>query len=372
MAAKSSLEDEEKKYFEKCVHSFRFYRRHALENLHKNIKDFKALSPRHQSMLKNFMNQQADIKQCIEINFMFILHMLDDVNDIFTSEEEMHSDSDEADSLDHCNGEKHRMDVSGEGLSQGDLDRVYTTIRQFVRDWSSDGISEREKCYSPIIKAVCDRYKDPSGISILVPGAGLGRLAFEFAARGYNCEGNEFSIFMLIASNFVLNKTDSVSFELFPWATCTTNNFSHGDRIRSVTIPDIDTTQIPETAQFGMCAGDFTEVYANDSNRFHVVAASFFLDTAHNVIEYVELIYNMLKPGGHLISLGPLLYHYAGMPNQPSLEIPWEDVLSIIEQVGFVIEDIEDVNNVPYIENGLSMLSVLYKCKFFVARKPKS
>ncbi len=49
-------------------------------------------------------------------------------------------------------------------------------------------------------------FSDPSSISVLVPGAGLGRLAFEIARRGYTCQGNEFSLFMLFASNFVLNK----------------------------------------------------------------------------------------------------------------------------------------------------------------------
>ena len=41
---------------------------------------------------------------------------------------------------------------------------------------------------------------------MLVPGAGLGRLAFEIARCGYSCQGNEFSLFMLFASNFVLNR----------------------------------------------------------------------------------------------------------------------------------------------------------------------
>lgn len=44
-------------------------------------------------------------------------------------------------------------------------------------------------------------------VRILVPGAGLGRLAYELAKRGYTCQGNEFSLFMLFASNFVLNKS---------------------------------------------------------------------------------------------------------------------------------------------------------------------
>ena len=43
-------------------------------------------------------------------------------------------------------------------------------------------------------------------VSILVPGAGLGRLAYELARLGYTCQGNEFSMFMLLASNFILNQ----------------------------------------------------------------------------------------------------------------------------------------------------------------------
>jgi carnosine N-methyltransferase len=37
----------------------------------------------------------------------------------------------------------------------------------------------------------------------------------------------------------------------------------------------------------------------------------FFLDTAHNVIEYIERIAAILKPGGLWVNLGPLLYHYS-------------------------------------------------------------
>ena len=57
-------------------------------------------------------------------------------------------------------------------------------------------------------------HSDPGEISILVPGAGLGRLAFEIARRGYTCQGNEFSLFMLFASNFVLNKLVELKFYL--------------------------------------------------------------------------------------------------------------------------------------------------------------
>ena len=49
-------------------------------------------------------------------------------------------------------------------------------------------------------------FRDPSKVNILVPGAGLERLAWEIAMLGYACQGNEWSFFMLFSSNFVLNR----------------------------------------------------------------------------------------------------------------------------------------------------------------------
>ena len=75
-----------------------------------------------------------------------------------------------------------------------------------------------------------------------------------------------------------------------------------------------------------MSAGDFLQVY-NDPGRcrrpsvegelvvfivrvvaddWDCVATCFFLDTAHNIIEYVERLWKILKPGGVWINFGSL------------------------------------------------------------------
>ena len=59
---------------------------------------------------------------------------------------------------------------------------------------------------SPSISMPPPPFSPSSSISILVPGAGLGRLAYEIASRGYTCQGNEFSMHMLFGSNFILNR----------------------------------------------------------------------------------------------------------------------------------------------------------------------
>lgn len=57
-----------------------------------------------------------------------------------------------------------------------------------MRDWSSFGSCERKQCYGPIIEEIEKNYPKNefrrSEINVLVPGAGLGRLAFEIASRG--------------------------------------------------------------------------------------------------------------------------------------------------------------------------------------------
>ena len=39
-----------------------------------------------------------------------------------------------------------------------DMDKVKTTIKQFLRDWSVDGEQERNVCYGPIIDEIKHRF----------------------------------------------------------------------------------------------------------------------------------------------------------------------------------------------------------------------
>lgn len=53
----------------------------------------------------------------------------------------------------------------------------------------------------------------------------------------------------------------------------------------------------PAPGELGMVAGDFVEVFARPEYQavFDVVATCFFIDTAHNVIDYLETIVAVLK-----------------------------------------------------------------------------
>lgn len=61
---------------------------------------------------------------------------------------------------------------------------------------------------------------DRSKINILVPGCGLGRFNYDLMQDGFSVCGNEFSFFMILASNYMLNFCQEVGFKLFFILNC--------------------------------------------------------------------------------------------------------------------------------------------------------
>jgi carnosine N-methyltransferase len=82
-----------------------------------------------------------------------------------------------------------------------DMDKLKSILKQFVRDWSENGKAERDAFYQPSIK---ENYffnskerRDSSKVNILVPGAGLQRLAWEVAVLGYAFQGSEWRFYAI-------------------------------------------------------------------------------------------------------------------------------------------------------------------------------
>jgi hypothetical protein len=69
---------------------------------------------------------------------------------------------------------------------------------------------------------------------------------------------------------------------------------------------------IDAAGEMSMSASDFLLLYSKEEQRetFDAVATVFFLDTAPNIIRYIEAIRNCLRTGGLLINVGPLLWHF--------------------------------------------------------------
>ena len=290
-----------------------------------------------------------------------------------------------------------------------DMSKATSTLRQFYRDWSAEGRGEREVCYDPVMKALREIFGEKPELDtrVLVPGAGLGRLVLEVCLAGFSAEGNEISYHQLIASSWILNHTKGKEgHALHPFALTFANLVSRSQQLEKVMIPDIHpgsavaanavaASEGRETlGSMSMSAADFLVLYGDPSNKagFHAVATVFFIDTAPNIIRYIETIRHCLKPGGVWINLGPLFWHFElkppgqrssnaegkeeGQKNREGIEEPGsvslteEEALLLIEKMGFRIEKRESpVGECGYIQDPRSMLQNLYRPSLWIARK---
>ncbi|GBG25732.1 Carnosine N-methyltransferase [Hondaea fermentalgiana] len=267
--------------------------------------------------------------------------------------------------------------VPDPGAQVRNLGKVRSTLAQCAREWSEEGSEEREKSFAPLLSWL-EKYLDagPDGDKrVLVPGAGLGRLLTEIVGRGYSCEGNEFSYQMLVTSDYVMNVMHSSS----P---------THQLEIHPLRIPDASATEILERrkdnkATMSMCAGEFLLVYGKDEAKWDAVVTCFFIDTAPNILDYLQVIYRSLKPGGIWINGGPLLWHWQSSEPRAtrddtaggrdprydsSIELSWEEVKGLATSVGFEFKE-EAWQEVGYNTNATCMLRSVYRTVQSVAIK---
>lgn len=296
--------------------------------------------------------------------------------------------------------------------SQNDMEKARSCINQFYREWSAEGEIERSKCFEPVITALQHEFDargkeddrlDRAAMNVLAPGAGLGRLVFDICRAGFSVEGNEISYHELMASSLVLNHTEKVGhFKIAPFALSCSNHMSREDQFQTFMIPDVHPaselatasgSSVPAHERMSMSTGDFCVLYSQEDykNCFDAVATVFFIDTAPNIIRYIEAVRNCLKSGCIWINLGPLLWHHvssknendgegtkdrkanvrdAGIGDPGSVELSNDEVLALVEHMGFTIEQQEQgMYETGYMSNPRSILQSSYQPVFWVARK---
>ena len=352
---------EERRHFYHIVNTFRSYKINAFNRLSKTHKYLDSLPERHQKCLENYRKHLQNISKAIEKNYEIIGLIIEDISNLFEN-------------IDYTSEELEDPELKHmKGPTSLDSDKVNAVLKQLVREWTDEGSNERKTCFDPILNQLEEYFKDcadRSAVHVLVPGAGLGRLPLEIARRGFTCQGNEYSLFMLFTSNFILNKCkEKYIFEFHPWAQQYTNNVRSEDQLSAVRFPDINPGELPPTSDFSMAAGNFIEIY-KEPNSWQCITTSYFIDTANNVVDYIETIWNILTPGGVWINLGPLLYHYADLNSEQSIEPSYEIIKEVILSFGF--EFIKEETNVSsyYTQNPHSMLAYEYRSVFFVCKKP--
>ncbi|KAJ9609777.1 hypothetical protein H2200_006105 [Cladophialophora chaetospira] len=302
-----------------------------------------------------------------------------------------------------------------------DMSKAHSTIRQFYRDWSQEGFRlEVEPLLKTILSDLASHLPlQPETLppSLLLPGAGLGRLLFELALRGYHATGNEISYHQLLASNWVLNGTRYANqYPIYPFVHTFTNVTSRENQLRRHAVPDVHpgdafskrrSAGLP-VGEMNMTAGDFVLSYSTleSQETLDGVVTVFFIDTAPNLIRYIETVRNCLKTGGVWINIGPLLWHFddrapgahseeengntsfdedhshkrpshakldfedKGIAEPGSFELTDEEVMALVSKMGFemIKHEILPADS-GYIQDPHSMLQNRYRCSHWVAKK---
>ncbi|KAJ7496554.1 N2227-like protein-domain-containing protein [Mycena latifolia] len=275
------------------------------------------------------------------------------------------------------------FDLPPRGGDAMDLMRVRESLKHFMRDWSSDGIREREKIFTPILDVLRKVDVDERATKrVLVPGSGLGRLAWEISELGFlETSANELSFFMNLAFRFLLSpSTTSTVHEhaIHPYAHWFSHQRSGDSLFRSIRFPDAVPRLSPS---FKLVEKDFLTLkpppppnsFLPPIPGYDYIVTLFFIDTSLNILTTLEHIYHLLRPGGTWINLGPLLWTSGA---QAKLELSLEEVLHAAEEIGFVIDPQDDGQQSRTVEceytgDAQAMMRWVYRAEFWIARKPK-
>ena len=361
----AAKDPEEYRHLRSIVSAFFNYQIDSLRDVTRMERDFKSIGEKYLKKLSfNYTERIEKLKHAIFQNYTFLLKIADPYKNMF----KLYKAS---------SGEVLMEPLIVEGK---DIIKMRSTLRLFIRDWAIDGIEERNSTYKPILNELQNYFKDKSkndfekGINVLVPGAGLGRLMYEIAKLGFKSQGNEFSYYMLLCSNYIFNNTTKENeFVIQPLIHSFSNIYDEEAPFKKIMIPDENLAEElskTDTGEMSMVAGEFCRVYKEKINFFDSVVTCYFIDTANNIIEYIETIYNILKIGGLWINFGPLLYHYTDNINEVSIELSWNEIKNIIIGFGFEFTKEENVQT-TYSADKDSMTHRIYKCIFFTAVKKK-
>lgn len=108
---------------------------------------------------------------------------------------------------------------------------------------------------------------------------------------------------MLLTSELFLTRNIPIgALQVYPFVFPFSNTMRTLEQFRAVPVPDVTVKGAP--ADFSMVAGDFLQVYAGQKECFDVIATSYFIDTAQNIVEYIQLIHDLLVGGGLWINTG--------------------------------------------------------------------
>ena len=245
-----------------------------------------------------------------------------------------------------------------------------------MRDWTLESKPERDNNYGNVLKEVKKyfNYDDKNlmknnNFKVLVPGTGCSRMTFELAKRGFEVEANDFCFIYILCDDYLFNYSHKNEFQFCPSIHSFANSYTEAAVMKKYSFPDVDIRE--ELKQSGakpitFIKGDFLLKYKGIKDKFDLIVTLFFIDVSKNIVEYVEIMHDLLKQGGVWVNLGCLDYYHSRYHN--SIDLTWDELRQVIINYDFEIKN-EVTDFVPYGVKVGSMVSDSYGTVFFTAVK---
>ena len=252
----------------------------------------------------------------------------------------------------------------------------YFFMRCLMRDWTLESKPERDNNYGNVLKEVKKyfNYDDKTlmkknNYKALVPGTGCSRMAFELAKRGFEVEANDFCFIYILCDDYLFNYSHKNEFQFCPGIHSFSSSYNEASVIQRYSFPDVDIREELEKSEakpITFIKGDFLLKYKGIKDQYDLIVTLFFIDVSKNIIEFVEIMHDLLKKGGIWVNLGCLDYYHSKDHN--SIDLTWDELRLVIQTYDFEIKN-EATEFVPYgVKEGL-MISHSYGTVFFTAMK---
>lgn len=246
---------------------------------------------------------------------------------------------------------------------------VQGLLQTFVREWSVEGLQERDGCFQRLLGALDGHFgssREGAAPRVLIPGAELGRLALEVRSRGFEAEACEGRPLYFYGSELLRGaKQGEHRLQVFANNTC--NRFAMDDHLRVTPVPDVD---VGEQQLPAVRFGEFLDLYGTASSKatFDGALTAFALDSSSNIFRYVRTMAHSIRPGGVWANFGPLAYdNDHDEAHGQCFELSWEELRHVVSHFFDISK--EEFVDALHAANANSMMQVQYSCVHFIATR---
>ncbi|RUS23614.1 hypothetical protein BC938DRAFT_474875, partial [Jimgerdemannia flammicorona] len=129
---------EERNHFDKVVTAFTSYRTHAFGVTQRRRHDFHALLEHHKRLIPDFLAKLSAVDDAIRQNASVLKEIVVDTDMFMEGERKRNQDEAQPPGTDAIKSSNGKEGASTPHVSEFDMEKLRSTLKQFVRDWAEE------------------------------------------------------------------------------------------------------------------------------------------------------------------------------------------------------------------------------------------